>query len=167
MELVLDDDSHVLNDRVYGRDWIMSQQIIINSGPTPDSAKIGADKINSNFTELYARGNNLISQILLAVNCSAGDPITSQGYIANSTNPSRDFARVAGIALASGLAGNMVSVVLSGDVQNSAWNWMRGAAVFLSGTGFASSPPGAGFLCQFGQAKTADTIVMELEQVLY
>ena len=107
------------------------------------------------------------SDILLQEDCIKGDPITTMGFVVDSNNPVRDFARVAGIALADGLSGTRVQVQTDGSVKNSTWSWTRGQDIFVNGTVLSMVPPTSGFAAVMGNASASDTIVMNIVQIAF
>ena len=107
------------------------------------------------------------SDILMQQDCHKGDPITTMGFVVDSNNPVRDFARVAGIALADAASGTIVQVQTDGSIKNATWSWTRGQDIFVNGTVLSMVPPTSGFAAVMGNASASDTIVMNIVQIAF
>jgi hypothetical protein len=72
--------------------------------------------------------------------------------------------KVAGIALATILNGFSGPVKLIGEMENRSWGWTAGDPIFINGTTLSSVPPTSGWVQKVGKAKSATTVIVELEQ---
>lgn len=88
-------------------------------------------------------------------------PVTANGFIADSSNVSR-------YRISYGLSSSVVTIgetgyaVTEGSVANIAWSWAVGAPIFLNGTSLSTVAPVSGFYQQWGMAKTPTSILLKI-----
>jgi len=81
---------------------------------------------------------------------------------AGHDNPAH-LSRLAGVTLASVLAGATARVSVNGLVRFNGWNWTSGAPVFVGkGGDLTQTPPVTGFVQQIGIATGADALLVGL-----
>ncbi|CAN5462910.1 hypothetical protein BH20VER3_BH20VER3_00960 [soil metagenome] len=88
--------------------------------------------------------------------------VTVTGEPADSENLSHR-GRVLGVALEATLDGFAGRAAIDGEIVNPAWSWSPGQKVWLNGTALSASPPITGFSQQVAVAKSATTLVVQLE----
>ena len=127
------------------------------------------DTTNDRYWKGAAAGvvTNTGLNVLSAAFQAAGDiaafqVVTLEGAPADSGDLAQR-GHVLGIALEAVLDGFSGRAVFEGEVTNPGWAWAAGQKLFLNGTALSASPPAAGFSQQIARAKSATTIVVQLE----
>lgn len=103
------------------------------------------------------------ADILATVNIPAFSLVTENGEIADSANLFH-FGHVVGISTVAVLASFIDTVVVQGEVTNSAWTWTNNDKLFLNGTTLSTVPPATGFNQFIAIAKSNNTIFVRLQQ---
>ena len=74
-------------------------------------------------------------------------------------------SRLAGVTLASAMAGAEARVCAEGPVRFNGWNWTPGAPVFVGRTGdLTQVPPETGFVQHIGFALGRDSLLVQIER---
>lgn len=104
----------------------------------------------------------LIANFNASENVPAFNAVTSDGFSADSNNIAHRN-KVIGINRASVNSGFVGNATVTGELSNPAWNWVRGAKLFLNGTTISAAAPTVGFSVQIGTASKSDTIIVLLQ----
>lgn len=113
---------------------------------------------------------------VLKIDYEAGEPISAlklvyaaldgKIYVANS-NATFDESLVMGVALNAAMsAGDTVTVVLSGVLQDLSWSWAANELLFLNNLGSITNvvPAAPGHRTKVAKALTANKILVEIEE---
>lgn len=91
--------------------------------------------------------------------------VTSSGEVADSNQPTHEN-HVMGISEGSigftAPKADWGDVTISGRIENQAWTWTPGGAIYLNGTALSQTPPGVGFVQRMGWALTATSMWVAL-----
>jgi len=102
------------------------------------------------------------AQAVAAVNLSAFDIVTVDGFKADSGTPAH-YGKVVGITRSAVSTGFVADVIYYGEVTNGSWSWTAGQKLFLNGSTLSTTPPSSGFIQMVAIAKNNNTIVMRME----
>jgi hypothetical protein len=142
---------------------------ISSSDPALVVTEPTANNFNLDFDE------QLSKLPFLKIDYVAGEPISAlklvyasldgKVYVANNT-ATFDEALVMGVAInAAALAGDTVTIVLSGVLQDASWSWAANELLFLNSLGTITNViPASGHRSKVGKALMSDKILIEIEE---
>lgn len=132
---------------------------ISGGGGGGDMYKSVYDIDNNNIVD---NTDAIITEILAAEDIHQYSLVTSDGYVADSSNVlHRD--KIVGIALESFNNGFVGKVQVYGELYEPSWTWTLGA-VFLNSTSLSQTPPTTGFVQVIGRSKTSEIMLVKLEE---
>ena len=101
-------------------------------------------------------------EVVAAAHLPAFTMVTATGERADSGNPAH-YGKVVGITQVEVLSGFIATLVTDTEVTNPSWSWSPGDVLFLNGTSISTTPPASGFIQIIGVARTATTIIVQLQ----
>ena len=132
--------------------------MIVTRVPDPNKAD-GQPIVSSSVTYSVQSTIDRSVDIVAAELINKYDPVCITGQKA-SCYDSQTMDKFLGLATNDGAVGSKITVLVAGEVVNSAWSWVFGSTIFLGARCLSSTIPDLGYVQQVGVAKNATTMIV-------